>query len=224
MKIFILDSGPIINLSMNGLLYILEELKKISDIKIIITEAVKKEIIDRPMQIPRFELGAIRVEKMMEDKIIELPESIGVKKDEILKKTAEIMEILNSTIKIGEKYVNIVSEAECSCLALSKILTAENINNIIGIDERTTRTIFEKPDNLIKLMSKKLRKKVYLHNKEFKKLGNFRFIRSSEIVYVAHKKSLTNITGKKALEALIYATKYKGCSISQEEINELKKM
>lgn len=224
MKILILDSGPIINLSMNGLLHIFEEIKKSTEVRLIITESVRKEIIDRPINIPRFELGAIRVKELINQGILEMPESIGANSSEIAEKTERVLNLLNSTIKINDKFVNIVSEAECSCLALSQILNNKGIENIVGIDERTTRAIFEKPENLVKLMQKRLHKKVIIGNRDYKKLGSFKFIRSSEIVYVAYKKNLINLKGKKALEALLYATKYKGCSISDEEINQLKKM
>lgn len=224
MKVLILDSGPLINLSMNGLLYIFEELKRMSDIRIMITESVKKEVVDRPMTIPRFELGALRVEKMISEKIIEMPEAFGIDTHDLASRTKVILDELNRTIRIDGKNISIVSEAECSCLAASQIFSKKGIENMIGIDERTTRTIFEKPENIVKLMGKKLHRKVYLASSGFRKMGKFRFIRSSEIVYVAHKKDLTHIKGKKALEALIYATKYKGCSISHEEINILKRL
>jgi hypothetical protein len=55
--------------------------------------------------------------------------------------------------------------------------------------------------------------------------SKFKFIRSSELVYVAYKKGIINLgNNKKVLEALLYATKFKGSSISFEEINELKRL
>ncbi len=224
MKILILDSGPIINLSMNGLLYLFEEIKKSGNIRIILTDSVKKEVIDRPMDIPRFELGAIRVDELISENIFEMSDKIGISNSSIMERTQKILNKLNSTIKVNGKFITIVSEAECSCLALSQILNEKGIENLIAIDERTTRAIFEKPENLIRLMQKRLHKKAIIENNDFRKIGRFKFIRSSEIVFVAHKKNMTHIRGKKALEALIYATKYKGCAISDEEINQLKKL
>jgi len=224
MKVLILDAGPVINLSINGLLELFEKLSQLGDIKIVITEQVRKEIIDKPLGIPRFELGAIRAEKLMENKILILPESLGISKKEINAKTKEIQSRINNTFKAENKFINIVSEAESSCLALSLILTEKKIENIIAIDERTTRMLFEKPENLESLMSKKLHKRVYLANQDFRNIGKFRFIRSPELVYVAYKKGLTELKSKKALEALLYATKFKGSSVSYEEIKQIKKM
>ena len=160
----------------------------------------------------------------MENKILILPESLGISKKEINAKTKEIQSRINNTFKAENKFINIVSEAESSCLALSLILTEKKIENIIAIDERTTRMLFEKPENLESLMSKKLHKRVYLANQDFRNIGKFRFIRSPELVYVAYKKGLTELKSKKALEALLYATKFKGSSVSYEEIKQIKKM
>jgi len=223
MKVLILDSGPIINLSMNSLLYLFEKLKS-ENIKIVMTPAVKKEVIDYPLQIKRFELGALRVQQLVESNIIETSNKIGVDDKTLSEETQKIMSIINSTLKTEGKSIKIVSDAESSCLALSKILSEKNVENIIAIDERTTRTLFEKPENLEELMSKKLHKRIKISNNEFRNLGNFKFIRSPEIVYVAFKKGLTKLQGNKALEALLYATKYKGSSISDEEIRALKKL
>jgi hypothetical protein len=41
---------------------------------------------------------------------------------------------------------------------------------------------------------------------------------------MAYKKRLIEIRDKHALEALLYATKFKGCAISWEEIEQLKKL
>jgi len=224
MKTLILDSGPIINFSMNGLLPLIRKLDSIPNVEIMITLEVKREIIDHPIKIPRFELGALKAQRLIEDKTLKLPKQLNIPSSEIKSETSKIMSLINTSLKADGKYIKIVSEAECSCLALSKILTKKGIENIIAIDERTTRTIFEKPENLEKLMSKKLRKHVKLVNRDFLKFGKFKFIRSSELVFVAHKLGLTELKHKRALEALLYATKYKGSSISYEEIKALKKL
>ena len=64
-KVLILDAGPIINLSLNGLL---EIFKKISQkgITIAITNYVYQEVVDRPSHIPRFELGALKIKDLFQ--------------------------------------------------------------------------------------------------------------------------------------------------------------
>jgi hypothetical protein len=224
MKALIFDSGTLINLSMNGLLYILEALKKNFDGKFLITKKVKYETVDRPIGINKYELGALRIADLIERGILEFPESLGIKDFNLNQKTVDFMNRANHSLKADGNWVNLVAEAEMSCLALSQELTEMGIENIISIDERTTRILAEKPENLERLMSEKLHQRIELAVNNFEAFASFRFIRSTELVYVAYKKGLIGLTGKKVLEALLYATKFKGSSVSFEEIDELKKL
>lgn len=224
MKILLFDSGTLINLSMNGFLPILEKLKEKFDGKFIITKPVKGEIVDRPVGIQRFELGALRIQALIDEGVLELPDAIGISNDFIVKETAKLMDLANHYVMAEGRWVNIVSEAEISCLAISKELTKRGTENLIAIDERTTRMLSEKPENLERIMEKKLHSAVTIEETKFREFENFRFIRSSEIVYVAYKKGILGVEGKKALEAALYATKFHGAAISFEEIDILKKL
>jgi len=224
MRALILDSGTLINLSMNGLLYVLEDLKKILGGKFLITRAVKREVIDRPLTVQRFELGALRIKNLLDEGILEMSSSLGIPEDKINHLTKELMDLANHYIQVKGNWVHLVSEAEISCLALSDELTKLGIDNLIAIDERTTRVLCENPVGLEKIMEGKLHQKVSLVVDDMSIFSKYRFIRSSELVYVAYKKGLTRLKGEKVLEALLYATKFSGSSISFEEINVLKKM
>jgi len=224
MKVLIFDSGTLINLSMNGLLYLLDRLKKEFNGKFIITKSVKYEIMDRPIKVPRFKLGALRLQKLLKTKVVELPEAVGISEDEIKKETKELMNRANHLIKIKNKWIEIVSDAEVSCLAVSSILTKKGVDNLIAIDERTTRILSENPRNLEKIISRKMHQKVDLTGSDFKVFKQYKFIRSSELVYVAYKKDLIKIKDPATLEAVLYATKFKGSSISWDEIRALKKL
>lgn len=224
LKALILDSGPIINFSMNGLLYLFEKIKKELGVKILITQEVKDEVVDHPLKVKRFEFEALQIQSLIENKILELPESIGITDKTITEETGIILDKANHFLQVKGKWINIVSPGEISCLALSDECTRKGITNIIGVDERTTRLLSEKPENLEKLMSERLHQRVELVAEDYKIFSKYRFLRSSELVYVAVKKDLLNISGKKALEAVLYATKFKGSSISFEEIEELKKL
>ena len=223
-KVLILDSGTIINLAMNGLLYLIKELKENSNVSFLITKQVEYETIDRPVGVPRFELEALRVKNLLESNFLEKPKNFGISQDQINKKTKELMDIANHSIFARNKWIKLVSDAEMSCLALSSLLNEKKIENIIAIDERTTRLLAEKPSNLEKLMSKKLHFHVKIQTDKFNVFKNFKIIRSTEIVFVAHKKGLLRIKGPKALEAALFATKFKGSSVSFDEITALKKL
>jgi len=185
---------------------------------------VKYEVVDRPIGIPRFELGELRVQNLIDAQVLELPEAFGIKEEKIKALTKDLVQAANSCIRIKGSWVSIVSEGEISCLALAKELEAQGHETMIAIDERTTRILAEKPENLEEIMSKKLHAHVKVDRKNLKVFEDFRFIRSTEIVFVAYKKNLLQVQGKKALEAALYATKYNGSSVSFEEIESMKKI
>jgi hypothetical protein len=223
MKALIFDSGALINLSMNGLLYILESMKKDFDGKFLITKPVKYEVVDKPIEIKRFELGALLVKNLLDSGVLEMSSSSGVSDDLIANKTKEYMQKANHSLMYKGNWMEVVSEAEMSCLALSAELEKKGYECMIAIDERTTRMLGENPKELAGIMSNKLHQRVKLSVKPYSQ-GDFSFIRSSELVYVAYKKGYINLSGKQALDALLYATKFKGSSISFEEIEQLEKL
>ncbi len=226
MKVLIFDSGALITLSMNGLLEMLIDLKKVFGGKFLITRDVKYEIVDRPIGVYRFELEALRVQHLIDTGVLELPSALKVSDESIKKKTKDLMNMANHCVQFDGRWVQIVSDAEISCLALSDELTKQGIENMIAIDERTTRVLVEKPDNLKEMMSEKMHHQVqFVQDHLEETFSNFRIIRSSELVYVAYKKGIIDLRGgKKVLEALLYATKYKGSAISYEEIEAIKKL
>lgn len=224
MKILIFDSGTLINLSLNGLLYALEKLHYDSDVRFIITKQVKYEIIDRPLGIPRYELGALKIQYLLDSNVLELPSALGISEAKIEQRTKKFMDTANRCVSINKRWVDIVSPAEMSCLALSAELTDQRVENLIAMDERTTRILSENPDMLEQIMASKLHQKVIVNQKELKSFAQFKFIRSTELVYVAYKKGVLRLKGPKVLEAVLYGTKYNGSSVSLEEIDVLKKL
>ncbi len=155
MKYIIFDSGPLINFSMNGVLSLLSKLKKEFSGKFLITQSVKTEIMDYPERVKRFELGALRLKSLFNKKVIELPNLSPAQKQELKKESQEIMNLANSTFQTKSKNLNLIHEGEATILALASILKQPNV---IAVDERTTRMLCENPENLRKLLQKKLKK------------------------------------------------------------------
>jgi len=209
---------------MNGLLDVLRELKKQFPGKFIIPRSVKYETVDRPMNIKQFELGALNIQRLLNEKILELPEAVQISDEEIKTKTREILREANQTFLAHNEFMHIIDEGEAACLALSKILSEKGIKNVVAVDERTTRMLGEMPDNLHKLFEKKFHTDIKLTKENVSELKGIKFIRSSELVYVAWKKGLIKLKDGKVLDALLYATKFKGSAISQEEIEEIKRL
>lgn len=222
MKAVIFDSGTLITLSMDCTLDILRQLKTKFNGKFIITKEVQEEIVVHPMNIKKYKLGAIRLKSLIDDKILEFPESLGVSDKEISDLTSKLLRETNSIFNIGNKPVHIIDYGEASILGLSKILRQKGVDHLIAIDERTTRLLCEKPDNLKNILEQKFHKKIRPGNIE-KDFRDMKFIRSSELVYVAFKKGIIKNQSKDMLDALLYSTKFNGASISSEEIKILER-
>ena len=82
----------------------------------------------------------------------------------------------------------------------------------------------EMPENLRKLFERKFHTDIKMLNENVPGLKGIKFMRSSELVYVAWKKGLVKLKDGKVLDALLYATKFKGSAISHEEIEEIKQL
>jgi hypothetical protein len=222
MKAIVFDSGTIINFAINGMTEILRELKEKFDGKFFITEDVKYEIMDRPLKIKRFELESMMIRKLFDDKVIELPNSV-VDRKQLEEKTNELNDKLNHTFFARGEFVKIMDKGELSAMALCLLLDEKGIKNVLAVDERTTRVLCEMPQNLQKILQDKLHTKVET-KRENLSLTNIKVIRSSELMYVAYKKGLVKLKDGNVLEALLYAVKFHGCSISFDEIDQMKNL
>ncbi len=223
MKYLIFDAGPIISLTMNGMLGIVEKLKGVFDGEFILTPAVKREVVDKPMKIKKFKLEAMRVNDMIERGVFKMSGDI-VPQGKLEREMKRILKVVNGFLRVtatGEK-ISIIHEGEAACLAFAKLCGGENV---IVIDERTTRMLTEAPGNLEKMMEKKLHTPLDADVGLLGELKGFRFIRSAELLYVAFKKGLVPVKkSKELLDALLYGVKFKGCAISSREIEEMKRL
>lgn len=222
MKYLVFDAGPIISLTMNGMLPVLEKLKSVFDGEFILTPAVKKEVVDKPMKIKKFKLEAIQVNDFIERGIFKIAGDI-ISRQKLENEKKRFLKVVNGVLRItatGEK-VEIIHEGDPECLAFAKLCDCDNV---IVIDERTTRMLSEAPKSLEKMMERKMHVSLDANLGLLKELKSFRFIRSAELLFVAYKKGLIKIDGKDLLDALLYGVKFKGCAISSKEIEEMKKL
>lgn len=224
MKILIFDSSSLISIATNGLLKELEELKNNSDVEFVITPDVKREVIEKPLTIKRFELEALKIKYLLDNRVIVMSSSLNIKDSEITKRTSEILDVANKTFYGRGRDIHLISAGEASCLALSRILDERKIENVVAVDERTTRMLCEDPSGLRNIFEKKLHTKIKAKEENYKFFKGFKFIRSAELVYVAYKKGIIKYKGKDVLDALLYAVRFKGCNISSEEIKQIKNL
>jgi hypothetical protein len=226
-KSLVFDTGPLISLVTNNLLWILEPLKKQFKGEFYITPAVKKELIDKAFLTKRFELEAFQTSQYIRKGILKI-----IDNKEIRKITMKLMNLGNRSFKSRGEHIKIIHDAEVESLAADAAIGA----NAVVVDERTIRLLLENSPKLTQLMEKRLNAKVIPDKKnikDFKKiLKDVQIIRSTELVAVAYKMGLLDRylierskliknPKKRLLDAALWAVKIRGCSISGKEIKKI---
>ena len=224
-KNLIFDSGPLINYSMNGLLYLLESLKKNFKGDFLITKEVKEEVIDHPLTVKRFKLEALRLEKLFKKDVIKHADLNRKEVIELKGIRESITSIANNTFKTSSKNLHLIDKGEAAAFALSVIMKRKTGEDApLAIDERTARMLCENPENLRKLLERKFQTSVTANKKNYLNFKDFKIIRSTELAYIAYKKGLLRLKDPEAFEAMLYGLKFKGTSVSEREIQVLKRL
>ena len=226
MKSLIFDAGPIISLATNNLLWILEPLKKEFNGKFYITNAVKRELVDKPLETRKFKFEAIQIEKILEEGILEVVDS-----DFIISKTPALLATANQIFKAYNNYMSIVHFAEMSVIAAAVELKA----SAIAIDEKITRSLIENPKVALDIIKQTLHTSVSINENNLKEFENtvkdIKAIRSIELVTVAYEHGIldnyiTKIPDarKNLLESVLWGVKLNGCAVSKDEIEQIMKL
>ena len=166
---------------------------------------------------------ALRIQQLLEEGIIKLADEEAVSREELNKKTQEVISIANNSFFSEGKPIHLIEKGESEVLALSLILSEKNIENASAIDERTARMLCENPESLRKLMESKLHTKLTANQKNLKIFSGIKIIRSTELMYIANKNKLLD-GDKRTIEAVLYALKFGGCSITEKEVEMMKRM
>ncbi len=230
MKTIIFDTSSIISIATNELIPVFKSLKGKFNGDFIISESVKKEVIDYPLTTKKFKLEAIMLLDCLTKNYLKLYES-----NDVRKKAEYLLSLVNEIFKADKDYIRIVDLAEVESLTLAIYLNSE----VYVVDERTMRLVIENPKQLAELLAKKLQTKITINNENLKKfkdeVGSVKIIRSTELMTLAYEIGLfDDLIGKNKiikkdlrpmlLEGLLWGLKLRGCSISQEEIDEIIKL
>lgn len=226
MKSLIFDAGPIISLATNNLLWILEPLKKKFNGKFYLTEAVKFELVDKPLETKKFKFEAIQVERLIESETLEIVDNSFIRQE-----TPILLSTANEIFKAYNNYIKIVHFAEISVIAAAVNLNAD----AVVLDEKTTRFLIENPKMVLEILRKTLHTSVSINENNlstFKNtVKNIKTIRSTELVAIAYEQGLLNeyITKipdarKNLLESVLWGVKLNGCAVSKEEIEQILKV
>lgn len=223
MKTIIFDTGPVISLTMNNLLWLLPELKKQFKGKFLIPRAVKRELIDKPLRTKRFEFEALQVMQHIKSNDLTLVEQVEIKK-----RAEQILALANTCFKARGRYIQIVHFAEAETVAAYLTFNSD----ALCLDERTTTLLIENPERIAKILEKKLHTKIHIemHNLEQikKQLKHIKIIRSAELVTIAYEMGLldkyikdTDISKTTLLDSVLWGVKLDGCAISAKEIAQI---
>jgi len=226
MRSIVFDAGPIISLATNNLLWILPHLKKEYNGKFCVTESVKRELIDHPMETRKFKFEAIQIQKLIEEGTLEVTGSEFVDAQ-----TPKMLETANRIFMAFNNYMKIVHYAEMSVIAAAM----EQKSDAIVIDEKTTRLIMENPKLMMEILRKTLHTPIKLNENNLKEFRNMakdiKAIRSVELVAIAYEQGILDeyITKmpdarKNLLESVLWGVKLNGCAVSKEEIEQIMRL
>ncbi len=226
MKSLFFDSGPLMSLTMNNLLGILQPLKEKFGGEFYITPTVRKELVERPLEIKRFEFEALQILKLLREGTLKLYEKP-------LKGVMDLSTYANRSIVAKDKgcCMEIIHGGELETVAAS----LQEGSNTVAIDERTIRLLMENSEELKSLIEARLHEKVILDRKmagQFQSLiKGMKVIRSAELVGMAYQFGILNNylpplkRGREILlDSVLWGLKLKGCAIIGEEIEELKRV
>lgn len=222
----IFDAGPIISLTTNNLLWLLEPLQQQAKTAFSIVSSVKREIVDRPLATKKFKFEALQVERLIEQGQLKV-----IDKPEFKSKALQLLDLANSIFWAHHAPIRIVQLGEIESLAAAIGLGS----NRIVMDERITRSLIETPEQLHELMEHRLHTKLHVDTGRLEEFRAFtrhvEVIRSAELVAIAYEKGLldkfvVNVpqARKELLESVLWGVKLNGCSISEQEIAELVQM
>lgn len=228
MRSLIFDTGPVISLTMNNLLWLLEPLKSKFNGEFYITEAVKRELIDRPLQTKKFKFEALQVLKYITKDVLKVFPS-----KDLEEKAQHLLHLANNSFRAKGHYIKVVHYAEIESLAAALKLGS----SAIVIDERTTRHLIEKPDHEVERLQKKLHTHIKINHDNFnqfkKEISGLRAIRSVELVTIAYELGLLDLyttekekeiipdLKKILLESVLWGVKLQGCAVSTQEIDDI---
>jgi len=115
---------------MNNLLWLLEPLHREYRGTFYIPMAVKRELIDKPLQTKRFKFEALQIIPYISNGTLQVIEN-----DTILSKAHQLIDLANRIYKAKGNYIQIIQIGEMEALAAAMYFEA----NAVVIDERITR-------------------------------------------------------------------------------------
>ena len=208
---------------MSRSIWVLPKLKEQYGGEFYITPAVKRELVEHPITVKRFEFEALQTMKLIEDGVLKVYDKIPKKKVD------DLISLANSSFKIGNKTIDLIQSGEMEIIAAALETNAD----AVIIDERTIRLFIENNREMEKLLERRFRKKVTSNKEKMDQFSqqfkSLKIIRSVELVATAYKLGMLDMylpkqSGAKELllDSVLWATKYNGSAVTGGEIQEIK--
>ncbi|MBW3002216.1 hypothetical protein KY338_03595 [Candidatus Woesearchaeota archaeon] len=223
MKAILFDAGPIISLTTNNLLWLLEPLKEKFGGEFYLTEGVRKELIEKPLRTKKFKFEALQVQYMIDKGVLKI-----IKDGKLRNKAERLIDLANGIFFVHGNPLKTLQLGELESLAAAKMMDIP----YIVVDERVTRLLLENPGQLEELLEKRLHADVHVKSarlaKLHKQVEGVKLIRSFELVAIAYELGLLDRyvvkvpdARKQLLQAVLWGIKLNGCSVGQREIDEI---
>ncbi len=223
MRSIVFDAGPVISLTTNNLLWVLDYLKESFEGDFYIPRAVKSELVDNPLKSKKFKFEALQVSHRINKAVLTVVDTPKIKA-----LAEELLELANHLFKASGNWIKIVQYAEMEALAAAIVLNS----SALVVDERITKMLVENPEDISGRLAKKTRYKITMNKQNLKKIQGWlkgvKILRSVELVMVAYEKGFldkyllkTDDARKTLVESLLWGIKLHGCAISRQEIDEL---
>ncbi len=227
-KALVFDTGPIISLTLNNLLWTLKPLHEKFNGDFIIPKGVYKELVEKPLETKKYKFEAMQILPYIAEGIVKVVDS-----KKIEKRAKEILDKANRCFKAKGSWIKIVHQGEMEAIALCKLKGSKSL----VIDERTTRMLIEEPENIRNYLEKKLHTRVEANENNIlwikKELSMIKVIRSFELAVVSYdlglfkryiaegeKKIIKKDIKKLLLEGILWGIKLNGCSVKYDEIEK----
>ncbi|NPA77123.1 MAG: hypothetical protein GXN93_05225 [Candidatus Diapherotrites archaeon] len=206
-----LDTGPLISLSSTCLLWLLDKLP----MDFYVPPAVVDESYRAPMHTKQYRFSAMRIHQYIVEGRLRR-EDLGKQGEALVE---EFTRIANSAYVAHHRPLRIIHRGEAEAIILAKIM-----DNVLLVDERTIRLLLEDPEELKYLLERRTGAHIR-HNRDMTErlqeiAGDVLMLRSADIVAYAYEEGILGPKNKEYIEAALYALKYAGCAISEQEIQE----
>jgi len=220
----IFDTSTIISLATNNLLNALVELKKKFKGDFLISDAVRREILDNPLSSKKYKLEAIIISELIQNNVFRVYSKINIEQ-----KTMRVLNLGNNIFSAYGNNIHMLDKAEVETLVLAQLLKGVYI-----VDERNMRLMVEDYKKLALLLERKLDTKIKINNQNLRlfkqEISNVNIIRSAELMAVAFEFGLFKeyenkyASRKDILDGILWGLRLRGCAISTDEILELLKI